>query len=126
MDLGIVLKPRPAIVVRDSSDSSVPVEHLPLIVRDLSKRYKGGVWANRDINLTGNPGMASGGMGDVLGGLVAGLAAQGLAPFDAACAGVYLHGRAGDRVAWRTSQAGMSAGDVIEELPDVFRELRAR
>jgi len=78
------------------------------------------------INMTGNPGMATGGMGDVLAGLVAGLAGQGLAPFDAARAGVYLHGRAADNVAWRSSQAGMTAGDVIEELPLVFRELTAR
>ena len=79
-----------------------------------------------NINLTGNPGMASGGMGDVLGGLIAGLAAQGCQPFDAARIGVYLHGRAGDNVAWRTSQAGMTAGDVIEELPNVLREISPR
>lgn len=79
-----------------------------------------------NVNLTGNPGMASGGMGDVLSGLTAGLVAQGLAPFDAARAGVYLHGRAGDNVAWRTSQAGMIAGDVIGELPSIFREIALR
>ena len=79
-----------------------------------------------NVNLTGNPGMASGGMGDVLSGLIAGLAAQGVAPFDAARAGVYLHGRAGDNVAWRTSQAGMIAGDVLDELPSVFRESALR
>jgi len=79
-----------------------------------------------NINMTGNPGMATGGMGDVLAGLVSGLAAQGLPPFDAACVAVYLHGRAGDNVAWQSSQAGMTAGDVIEELPGVFRELTAR
>jgi len=78
------------------------------------------------VNMTGNPGMATGGMGDVLAGLVAGLIAQGVVPFDAARAGVYLHGRAGDNVAWRSSQAGITAGDVIEELPLVFRELTAR
>ena len=79
-----------------------------------------------NINMTGNPGMATGGMGDVFGGLLAGLLAQGLDPFDAARVGVYLHGRAGDNVAWRTSQAGMIASDVIEELPNVFGELMAR
>jgi len=79
-----------------------------------------------NINMTGNPGMATGGMGDVLSGLVSGLAAQGIAPFDAPRIGVYLHGRAGDNVAWRSSQAGMIAGDVIEELPIVVRELTAR
>ena len=78
------------------------------------------------VNLTGNPGMATGGMGDVLAGLIAGLAAQGMAPFDAARAGVYLHGCAGDIAARRLSQAGMTAPDVIAALPAAFRELSAR
>jgi hydroxyethylthiazole kinase-like uncharacterized protein yjeF len=78
------------------------------------------------INGTGNPGMASGGMGDVLAGLLTGLAGQGLAPFDAARAAVYLHGRAGDVAAWQTAQATLVAGDVIDRLPAVFRETWAR
>ncbi len=78
------------------------------------------------VNLTGNPGMARGGMGDVLAGLMTGLVGQGLAPFDAARAAVYIHGRAGDNVALYSSQAGMIAGDVIEELPNVFRDLVVR
>ncbi len=78
------------------------------------------------INLTGNPGMATGGTGDVLAGLLAGLLGQGQDPFEASCAAVYLHGRAGDRAALRKSQAGLIAGDVIEELPYVLRELNGR
>jgi NAD(P)H-hydrate epimerase len=78
------------------------------------------------LNVTGNPGMATGGSGDVLSGLLVGLLAQGLDPYDAARAAVYLHGRAGDMVAWRASQAGLAAGDLIEELPYVFRELSFR
>jgi len=78
------------------------------------------------VNMTGNPGMATGGMGDVLSGLLTGLAGQGFDPFDAARIGVYLHGRAGDNVTWRTSQAGMIARDVTEELPNVFREVTGR
>ena len=62
------------------------------------------------VNLTGNPGMATGGSGDVLAGLVAGLMAQGLSPFDAARTAVYVHGRAGDSVALRKTQAGLVAG----------------
>jgi NAD(P)H-hydrate epimerase len=77
-------------------------------------------------NLTGNPGMASGGMGDVLAGMIAGLIAQGIEAFDAACIGVWLHGRAGDGVARRTCQAAMTAGDVVEELPHAFRDLVSR
>jgi len=78
------------------------------------------------VNLTGNPGMASGGMGDVLSGLMAGLAAQGFSPFDAARAAVHIHGRAGDSVARLTSQAGMVASDVIAEIPQVFRDMSGR
>lgn len=78
------------------------------------------------VNLTGNPGMATGGTGDVLGGLLAGLLAQGLDPFDAARVAVYLHGRAGDNAAWRSSQAGLVAGDLVEEIPNVFRDVSPR
>jgi len=78
------------------------------------------------VNLTGNPGMATGGMGDVLGGLLAGLLAQKVSPFDAARMAVYLHGRAGDAASWHGSQCGTIADDVIEELPHVFRDLSVR
>ncbi len=78
------------------------------------------------VNMTGNPGMASGGSGDVLAGLIAGLAAQGLAPYQAACAGVWLHGKAGDLAAAEKSQASMTATDLIEKLPEAFREISCR
>jgi hydroxyethylthiazole kinase-like uncharacterized protein yjeF len=78
------------------------------------------------LNLSGNPGMAKGGMGDVLAGLLAGLLAQGITPFSAACAAVYLHGLAGTLAAWHGSQSGMTAGDVVVELPSAFRRLSGR
>jgi len=78
------------------------------------------------VNMTGNPGMATGGMGDVLAGLMAGLAAQSMAPFDAARAAVYIHGRAGDSVSRLTSQAGMTAPDLIDEIPQIFRGILGR
>lgn len=78
------------------------------------------------VNMTGNPGMATGGSGDVLAGLLVGLVGQGLAPYDAVRAGVFVHGRSGDMAAWRGSQAGMIAGDIISELPFAFRELMLR
>ncbi|MBN1269203.1 MAG: NAD(P)H-hydrate dehydratase [Kiritimatiellae bacterium] len=78
------------------------------------------------INLTGNPGMATGGSGDVLAGLLVGLLAQGLEPFDAARAAVYLHGRAGDLAALRRSQAGLTACDIIEEISYAFRDVSLR
>jgi len=78
------------------------------------------------VNLTGNPGMASGGSGDVLSGILAGLVGQGIAPFGAACAAVWLHGRAGDLAAAEKSQASLIAPDLIEKLPEAFRELSCR
>jgi NAD(P)H-hydrate epimerase len=78
------------------------------------------------LNLTGNPGMATGGMGDVLGGLLVALLGRGMESFDAARAAVYLHGRAGDRVAGRTSQDGLTPTDLIRELPYAFSEICER
>lgn len=74
-------------------------------------------------NETGNPGMATGGSGDVLAGLIGGLAAQGLSPYESAMCGVYLHGLAGDRAAARLSQHGMLPSDMIEELGGLFLNL---
>jgi ADP-dependent NAD(P)H-hydrate dehydratase len=73
-------------------------------------------------NTTGNPGMATGGAGDVLTGLVAALLGQGLEPFAAAQLGVYLHGRAGDLVAQEQGEAGMIASDLLDQLPRAIRE----
>jgi NAD(P)H-hydrate epimerase len=75
------------------------------------------------VNATGNPGMATGGMGDVLAGLLAGLLAQRLAPFDAARAAVYLHGRAADLAAWQGARPSLTARDVIAALPLAFRDI---
>ena len=71
-------------------------------------------------NPTGNPGMATGGSGDVLAGIIGSLVAQGLSPYDAAVCGVYLHGAAGDVAAQRYSQRGMLPTDLIEELGSLF------
>jgi len=67
----------------------------------------------------GNPGMATAGSGDVLTGIIAGLAAQGLAPYRAAALGAYLHARAGDLAAERTSERYLVATDIIRALADV-------
>jgi NAD(P)H-hydrate epimerase len=69
------------------------------------------------VNPTGNSGMGTGGTGDVLAGLLAGLLAQGLPPEAAAVAGVFLHGEAGDRAAEnRPSPASLLAGDILDAL----------
>jgi hydroxyethylthiazole kinase-like uncharacterized protein yjeF len=74
------------------------------------------------INTTGNPGMATGGTGDALTGMIGSLLAQGSPSFDAACLGVYLHGRAGDLASKEKGEAGMIAGDLIEKIPQALLE----
>src|SRR5262249_8628560 len=75
------------------------------------------------VNPTGNPGMASAGMGDVLTGAVLAFLAQGLSPYDAARLAVWVHGRAGDRVAERHGVALCRAGLVSAEIPATLGEL---
>jgi ADP-dependent NAD(P)H-hydrate dehydratase / NAD(P)H-hydrate epimerase len=135
----VIMTPHPGeaarlLEVTTSTITSDPLE----AVRALAKRYhavvvlKGGptviaqpnidaevhVW----VNTTGNPGMASGGMGDVLGGVIAGLLAQGLDAVQAARTGVYLHGRAGDLAALEFGY-GLSASDVAEHVPKAWLEI---
>jgi NAD(P)H-hydrate epimerase len=76
------------------------------------------------INPTGNPGMGTGGTGDVLTGMVGALLAAGRAPFDAGCLATFLHGLAGDRAAAAGDETSLTAGDVVEALPVALRELR--
>ncbi len=77
-----------------------------------------------NVNPTGNPGMASGGMGDVLGGMIAALLARGLDPFDAAMTAVYLHGFAGDLLKDEFGDIGLAALDLAERLPAAIAKLR--
>lgn len=78
------------------------------------------------VNMNGNPGMATGGTGDALAGLLGGLLARGLAPFDAARAAVFLHGRAGDLAAAVKTQEAMTARDLADALPQAFAETLRR
>lgn len=73
------------------------------------------------MNPTGNPGMATAGSGDVLTGLLTSLLGQGAEPWDAACAGVYLHGLAGDLAREDKGERGLIAGDIVEQLPYAIR-----
>ncbi len=75
------------------------------------------------VNPTGNPGMASGGTGDVLTGILGGLLAQRLEPLDAACLAVYLHGLAGDLALARLRGPALAAEDLIVSLPAAFGDL---
>lgn len=74
------------------------------------------------INQSGNHGMAVGGSGDVLTGIICGLLAQGMSGFPAACMGVYLHGLAGDGARARLGSRSMLAGDIVEGISDVLKE----
>jgi ADP-dependent NAD(P)H-hydrate dehydratase len=87
----------------------------PTLVTDGARRY---------LNPTGNPGMATGGSGDVLTGLITALGAQGMEPFAAAQLGVYLHGLAGDIGAQELGEESLIASDLPRFLPRAFQEYR--
>lgn len=78
------------------------------------------------FNSTGNPGMAKGGSGDVLSGIIGALLARGLSPLNACIAGVYLHGLAGDFAAEIFSMESMAASDIISSLPEAFKQIENR
>jgi hydroxyethylthiazole kinase-like uncharacterized protein yjeF len=80
----------------------------------------GHVW----VNPTGNPGMASGGMGDVLAGMIAALLARDTDPLDAACTAVYLHGLAGDLLRDEMGDIGLAAIDLAERIPMAIQRTR--
>lgn len=84
------------------------------VVADGSRWYR---------NATGNPGMATGGSGDVLTGVIAALIGQGLTCFEAAVLAAWIHGRAGDWAAQALGQTALTAVDLLDYLPAVFREL---
>lgn len=75
------------------------------------------------INPTGNPGMATGGVGDVLTGMIGGFLAQGLSPLEASIASVYIHGVCGDEAALKYGERGLLARDILNEIPNVLRSL---
>jgi len=132
----IVITPHPGEMARLAGTTSEQVQRdRESIARQFSARYnvlvvlKGyrTVVASPDgqcfINPTGNSGMATGGSGDILGGVIAGLMAQGLSARDAACVGAYAHGLAGDIAANDTSARGMIAPDILSALPRAWRTI---
>jgi hydroxyethylthiazole kinase-like uncharacterized protein yjeF len=132
----IVLTPHPGEMSRLIGKSGEDVQKNRIgVARDFSSMYnvytvlKGArtVISTPDgkvfINPTGNPGMASGGMGDVLTGIVGGFLAQGYSPADACALGVFVHGLSGDFVARKKGEAGIIAGDVVNSLPEALREI---
>jgi hydroxyethylthiazole kinase-like uncharacterized protein yjeF len=131
----VIMTPHPGEMARllGISTSDVQKDRIG-IAADFARKYKvtlvlkgaGTVIANPDgltyINTTGNPGMATGGTGDALTGMIGSLLAQGYASLQAACIGVYLHGLAGDLAAKEKGEAGMIAGDLIEKIPQALQD----
>jgi NAD(P)H-hydrate epimerase len=132
----IILTPHPGEMARLAGGTVAEVEADRIgMARAFSRNY--GVWlvlkgartviaapdGSVAINGSGNPGMASGGMGDVLTGIMVSLLGQGYAPWDACRLGVFIHGFAADLVAQDKGEIGMSAGDVQEMLPYAYKKL---
>jgi len=129
-----ILTPHPGEMARLIGKSrSYVQENRKKVAKEFAKKYnvilvlKGHrtVVASPDgktyINRTGNPGMASGGVGDVLTGMIASFLGQGLPAFDAARFGVYVHGLAGDLAAKEKGQLGMVASNIIEKIPEAIK-----
>lgn len=92
-------------------------EHRVVVVLKGSGTVVANVSGECYVNSTGNPGMATGGCGDVLTGMIAALIGQGLALFDAARLGVYLHGLSGDLAAAKRGEIGLIASDLTDTIP---------
>lgn len=130
-----IITPHPGEASRllGRSVSQVQAERIPA-AQELAKRTSGTallkgaatVIAQPDgrfaVNPTGNPGMAKGGSGDVLAGMIGAFLAQGAGPFDAARGAAYLHGLAGDRCREKLSARGMLPTDMIGFLPEIIKD----
>ncbi|MFH1406723.1 MAG: NAD(P)H-hydrate dehydratase [Candidatus Omnitrophota bacterium] len=133
----LVLTPHPGELARLLAVNTQDIqEQRAKIAVDFAKKYqvvlvlKGyrSVVVSREgektyINKTGNPGMASAGVGDVLTGMIASFIGQKIAPFEAAKLAVYLHGLAGDLAAKKKGEASLIAGDIISNLSDAIKSL---
>jgi ADP-dependent NAD(P)H-hydrate dehydratase / NAD(P)H-hydrate epimerase len=133
-----VFTPHPGEMARLTAGTTAAVQAQRVqVAREFSERYgitlvlkgfrtliaspDGQVW----VNPTGNPGMATGGIGDVLTGLIAGLLAQfpSYSASQVSTAAVYLHGLAGDLAAGDLGQHSMLAGDLLERVPRAYKLL---
>ena len=98
-------------------------EYNAVLVLKLARTVIGEPSGQIYLNTTGNPGMASGGVGDVLTGIIAALLGQNFSPIDSAIAGVYLHGYAGDLAKEKKGEFSLIATDIIEEIPEVLKRM---
>lgn len=104
-----------ALKLAERFGASAVLKGCGTVVADQNGRYA--------ICPMGNPGMATGGSGDVLTGVIAALLAQGLTCYDAACTGVAAHAMAGDLASRDIGEISMIASDIIDYLPDVWKEI---
>lgn len=138
-DTPLILTPHPGEMARLCGDTIPEIQGDRLRVAARKARESGAVVALKGaatvvaspdgrctLNPTGNPGMAKGGSGDVLAGMTASLTAQGVPAFEAAAAGVYLHGLAGDLCARHFGKRAMLPTDLIGFLPAAFTALQGR
>ncbi len=138
MPTNAVLTPHPGELARMLGTSVVDVQSRRMeIALEAAEKYgctvvlKGAhtVVAQADgrraLSPFANPLLATAGSGDVLAGMIAGYLAQGLAPFEAACLGVYVHGAAGESLREEIGEAGLLAGELAARVPRVVREMRA-
>lgn len=133
-DLGpIVLTPHPGELARITSAAVEDRDGQIAAAKSLARQtgivvvVKGGPTVVVDCdrawtNDTGNPGMATAGSGDVLTGVISSMLGQRLSPWEAACLGVWVHGRSGDLASHQRGQPGMTAADILEALPQAVKE----
>jgi ADP-dependent NAD(P)H-hydrate dehydratase len=107
--------------VQSAAELASMSEHLVVVLKGAGTVVTDG--RRYFVNTTGNPGMATGGSGDVLTGVIAALIAQKLPAFEAAQLGVFVHGLAGDIARDDHGEIGMIAGDIVDTLPDAFAHL---
>ena len=117
IDTGVIVKDRMnyALIAAQKLNCVVLLKGAPTFVSEPS--------GNIYVNPTGNAGMATGGSGDVLSGIIGALLAQKLSPLEAACCGAYIHGLAGDLATQQTGPTAMIPTDMISYLPATYKSL---
>jgi NAD(P)H-hydrate epimerase len=131
-----VLTPHPGEFGRLIGRETIPADQRETLTRDFARQIgavvvlKGHQSVITDgeqlsLNTTGNPGMATGGTGDVLTGIITALLSQKLSPYDAARLGAHVHGLAGDLATAELGEVGMIASDLIEYLPTAWQLVAA-
>ena len=113
--------------------TEIIISDFPKIMTDVMKTFKKTIVAKQvpvcvlegeeaTVNISGNPGLATAGTGDVLAGIISGLCAQGMSCFNAASIGAFVHGKASDLVVAENGYKGQVASDLLAKIPDVLKQ----